>query len=152
MDMISVSFASILSMLALSGMVSNDKAETQIAKISTHSLPIIYGQWQLKLNKTDPSQASCQERYNFGRNQQFIGQSGGEMTYGKYLFSNTSNGLPAIAIQTVYDNNLVDCSGNQIDQAGDMLVAYVKYEGNVMHWCRDDAGKQCSMTLFRVLP
>lgn len=152
MDVMSVSFASILSMLALSGVVGDEKVDTQIAKISTHSLPIVYGQWQLQLDKLDPNQPNCQERYNFGRNQQFVGQSGGEMTYGKYLFSDTGNGLPAIAIQTKYDNNLVDCSGNQIDQAGDIMVAYVKYEGNVMHWCSDDAGKQCNMTLFRVLP
>lgn len=153
MEVSTISFASILSMLALSGAVGNEpKVEPQVAKISTYHLPTIFGQWQLQLDKKDPKQANCQERYNFGRNDSFVGQSGGEMTYGKYLFSDTGNGLPAIAIQTKYDNNLTDCSGNQIDQTGHILVAYVKYHGNVMHWCDDSDGKHCHMTLYRVLP
>lgn len=153
MDFFNVSFASILSMLALGNVVGDEpKTEPQIAKISTYNLPAIYGQWQLQLDKTDPNQPNCHERYNFGRDEVFVVQSGGEKTYGKYLYSDTGNGLPAIALQTKYDNNLTDCSGNQIDQTGDIMVSYVKYQGDIMYLCYDSEGKECSMKLHRILP
>ena len=104
------------------------------------------------VDKTDAAQPSCQERYNFGRDQQFIGSSGQEFTYGKYLYADTGDGLPALAIQTQYDNNATDCSGNRVDQTGDILVAYVKQQGEQMQWCKDSKGTRCDMTLQRVLP
>ncbi|WP_394260943.1 hypothetical protein [Moraxella boevrei] len=153
MDFMNVSFASILSMLAMGGAVEQPTEKPQVAKISTHVLPSIAGQWQLQISQKDPTQPHCQERYNFGRDQIFQGQSGKEMSYGKYLFSDTGNGLPAIAIQTEYDNNAKDCSGNQVDQTGDILVAYVKtVDNNTMQWCSDSDGKNCGMTLQRILP
>ncbi|MFW2176865.1 MULTISPECIES: hypothetical protein [unclassified Moraxella] len=150
MDFMSVSFASILSMLAMTEGLGGANAEPeQVAKISTYTLPPIAGQWQLDLAE---AKAGCQERYNFGRDQLFLGSSGEELTYGKYLYSVVSEGLPALAIQTKYDNNAEDCSGKKIDQAGDILVAYVKQTGNTMQWCADGEGKKCDMTLHRVLP
>lgn len=149
MDFMSVSFASILGMIAMGGSLEQAKPQAQEAKVSTYELPAITGQWLLALDKAKPG---CQERYNFGRNQQFFGASGAEFTYGKYLFSPTSDGLPALAIQTQYDNNAIDCSGNQVDQAGEIMVTYIKQTGDTIQWCADSAGKKCEMTLRRVLP
>lgn len=153
MDLMNISMVGILSMLAMGGTLPDEsKSQQQVAQVSTYILPNIAGQWQLQLDKTDPMQASCQERYNFGRDQKFIGSSGQEFTYGKYLYAPTSDGLPALAIQTQYDNNATDCSGNRVDQTGDILVAYVKQQGDQMQWCKDSRGTKCDMTLSRVLP
>lgn len=150
MDFMTVSFASILTTLALGGSLVDVPAQPQVAKVATYTLPNIAGQWQLQL--TDAKTAGCQERYSFGRDMQFLGSSGAEFTVGKYLYSQSSDGLPALAIQTQYDNNAVDCSGNQVDQAGDILLTYVKTNDTVMHWCNDAEGKECPMTLKRMLP
>lgn len=151
MDFLTVTFATILSMVAMGGNIT-EKPNEQIANVSTYILPTIVGQWQLDLSNVKNAQANCQERYNFARDQKFLGVSGQERTYGEYLFSAVSDGLPALAIQTQYDNNQVDCSGQQIDQTGDILVAYVKQHGNIMQWCSDSEGKKCEMTLRRILP
>lgn len=152
MDVFNITFASILSMMAMNGMTGEGASASQVAQVSTYLMPAIAGQWQLNLAKTDPNQLGCQERYNFGRDQQFMGSSGREFTFGKYLYSNATDGLPALAIQTTYDNNAKDCSGKQVDQTGDILVAYVKQDGDTMQWCNDSEGKTCDMTLHRVLP
>ncbi len=149
MDLMAVSFASILSTLAMGGSLTN-QPKTQVAQVSTYALPSIAGQWQLQLK--DAKIAGCQERYNFGRDLQFLGSSGAEFTIGKYLFSQMSDGLPVLAVQTQFDNNAMDCSGNQVDQTGDILLTYIKQDNNTMQWCDDPDGKNCSMTLKRVLP
>ena len=78
--------------------------------------------------------------------------SGKEWTYGRYMVTHREEGLPIIAIQTIYDNNEVDCSGNQIDQTDEALIAFLKHDGNQMQWCADSEGLECSMSLNRVLP
>lgn len=156
MDFFSVTFASILSLAVQGGIdvpkPNNHKA--QEANISTYVLPNIAGLWQLQLNENerDPNQPSCQEHYRFDRGNKMLTTSGKEFTYAKYLYDLNSEGLPALAIKTIYDNNAVDCSGNQINQTGDIMIAYVKQKGNLMQWCSDDKGKKCFMTLNRVLP
>lgn len=153
MDFAELSFAGILSMLALGGGVSSEqKQHIQQAKISTYVVPSIVGQWQLQLDNKDPNQPNCQERYNFGKNQQFTASSGQEFGFGKYLLSFDSDELPALAMRTEYDNNATDCSGKKIDQTGDMMAVYVKLDKNTMYWCRDNMGNDCPMTLYRVLP
>lgn len=153
MDFAEMSFAGILSMLVLGGGISSGQQENeQQAKISTYVVPSIVGQWQLKLDKKDPNQPNCQERYNFGKNQQFIASSGKEFGFGKYLLSFDSDELPALAMQTEYDNNAKDCSGQQIDQTGDMTAFYVKLDKNIMYWCTDSVGNHCPVTLYRILP
>lgn len=97
-----------------------------------------------------PSQ--CRELYNFGADNEMWAVSGKEWTYGRYLVTHREEGLPIIAIKTVYDNNEADCSGNQIDQTGEALIAFLKYEGNQMQWCADPEGKECYMSFNRVLP
>ena len=66
MDFMNISLIGILTSLAMGGTLPDDsKNQQQVAQVSTHILPNIAGQWQLRLDKTDAAQPSCQERYNF---------------------------------------------------------------------------------------
>ena len=94
----------------------------------------------------------CRELYNFGADNEMWAVSGEEWTYGRYLVTHREEGLPVIAIRTVYDNNEVDCSGNKIDQTDEALIAFLNHDGNQMQWCADPDGKECFMNFNRVLP
>lgn len=94
----------------------------------------------------------CRELYNFGADNEMWAVSGKEWTYGRYLVTHREEGLPIIAIRTVYDNNEVDCSGNQVDQTDEALIAFLNHDGNQMQWCADPDGKECFMNFNRVLP
>lgn len=94
----------------------------------------------------------CRELYNFGADNEMWAVSGKEWTYGRYLVTHREEGLPIIAIRTIYDNNEVDCSGNQVDQTDEALIAYLNHDGNQMQWCADPDGKECFMNFNRVLP
>lgn len=94
----------------------------------------------------------CRELYNFGADNEMWAVSGKEWTYGRYLVTHREEGLPVIAIKTVYDNNEVDCSGNQVDQSDEALIAFLYHDGNQMQWCADPEGTECFMTFNRVLP
>ena len=94
----------------------------------------------------------CRELYNFGADNEMWAVSGKESTYGRYLVTHREEGLPVIAIRTVYDNNEVDCSGNKVDQTDEALIAYLNHDGNQMQWCADPDGKECFMNFNRVLP
>ena len=94
----------------------------------------------------------CRELYNFAADNEMWAVSGKEWTYGRYLVTHREEGLPIIAIKTVYDNNEVDCSGNQIDQTDEALIAFLNHDGNQMQWCADPDGKECFMNFTRVLP
>lgn len=160
MELLNVTFASILAMVLNNADLDNENTEhaskpkyEQVAKISTYILPTIAGSWRLDLHKKDPKQSTCQEIYRFDRDDKMTGISGKEFTYGKYAYAPTDT-LPALVIRTVYDNNAPDCSGNQIDQSGEMLLAFVKLskDERQMQWCSDPNGNQCFMTLNRILP
>ena len=94
----------------------------------------------------------CRELYNFGADNEMWSVSGKEWTYGRYLVTHREEGLPIIAIKTLYDNNEVDCSGNQVDQTGEAVIAFLNHEGNTMQWCADPDGTECYMNFHRVLP
>ena len=94
----------------------------------------------------------CRELYNFSADNEMRASSGKEWTYGRYLVTHREEGLPIIAIKTVYDNNEIDCSGNQIDQSDEALIAFLYHDGNQMQWCADPDGNQCFMSFNRVLP
>lgn len=94
----------------------------------------------------------CREIYNFAADNEMWAVSGKEWTYGRYLVTHREEGLPIIALKTVYDNNEVDCSGNQIDQTGEALIAFLNHDGNQMQWCADPDGTECYMNFNRVLP
>ncbi len=94
----------------------------------------------------------CREIYNFAADNEMWAVSGKEWTYGRYLVTHREEGLPIIALKTVYDNNEVDCSGNQVDQTGEALIAFLNHDGNQMQWCADPDGTECYMNFNRVLP
>lgn len=94
----------------------------------------------------------CREIYNFAADNEMWAVSGKEWTYGRYLVTHRDEGLPIIALKTVYDNNEVDCSGNQVDQTGEALIAFLNHEGNKMQWCADPEGTECFMNFTRILP
>ena len=94
----------------------------------------------------------CRELYYFGADNEMWAISGAERTYGRYLVTHGEEGLPIIAIQTVFDNNEVDCSGNKVDQTNEALLAYLDHNDNKMQWCADPEGKDCFMTFTKVLP
>ncbi len=94
----------------------------------------------------------CRELYNFGADNEMWAVSGKEWTYGRYLVTHREEGLPIIAIKTIYDNNEPDCSGNQIDQSDEAMIAFLNHDGNQMQWCADPEGTQCFMNFNRVLP
>ncbi|MGP9557358.1 hypothetical protein [Psychrobacter sp. AOP7-A1-24] len=94
----------------------------------------------------------CRELYNFSADNEMWSVSGEEWTYGRYLVTHREEGLPVIAIKTVYDNNEIDCSGNQIDQTDEALIAFINHDGNQMQWCADPDGDECFMNFHRVLP
>ena len=94
----------------------------------------------------------CRELYNFAADNEVWTVSGKELTYGRYLITHREEGLPIIAIKTVYDNNEVDCSGNQVDQTNEAMIAFVNHDGNQMQWCADPEGNECFMNFNRILP
>lgn len=96
----------------------------------------------------------CRERYNFGPDNVVLTTSGEEWTYGKYVYHHQEEGLPIIAITTTYDNNKPDCSGMQVDQKGEAIIAYVDYqpEKNQMRWCIDGEANNCFLTFRQLLP
>lgn len=96
--------------------------------------------------------SQCRELYNFGEDNEMRTVSGEEWTYGRYIVSHVEEGLPIIAINTVYDNNEMDCSGSQVDQTGETLIAFLNHKGNQMQWCTDSEGTECFMNFSKVLP
>ncbi|MGR3899479.1 hypothetical protein FW759_08480 [Psychrobacter sp. 1176_08] len=94
----------------------------------------------------------CRELYNFAADNEVWTVSGKELTYGRYLITHREEGLPIIAIKTIYDNNEIDCSGNKIDQTDEALIAFVNHDGNQMQWCADPDGNECFMNFNRILP
>ena len=162
----SFTLASILSSLPTAG----EKVGQSV--ITTHISPAIAGQWELDLadlnNKNaaaiesttvkqpiaanSKGSAQCRELYNFAADNEMWAVSGKEWTYGRYLVTHRDEGLPVIAIKTVYDNNEADCSGNKVDQTDESLIAFLKHKDNEMQWCADSEGKECFMTFHRVRP
>lgn len=94
----------------------------------------------------------CRELYHFGEDNEMWAVSGKEHTYGRYLVSHRGEGLPIIAMKTLYDNNERDCSGNKVDQTDETLIAFLSHDGNEMQWCADAEGTECFMHFYRVLP
>lgn len=96
--------------------------------------------------------ADCREIYYFGPDNEMWAVSGKERTYARYLITHGEAGLPIIAIKTVYDNNEMDCSGNQIDQTNEAIIAFMNHQGNTMQWCADPDGEECFMHFDKILP
>ena len=107
---------------------------------------------KLNLNLKATNNNQCREIYYFGADNEMWAVSGDEWTYGRYIVTHLEEGLPIIALKTIYDNNEKDCSGNQIDQSDESFIAFLNHNGNQMQWCADPAGQECFMNFKKVLP
>ncbi len=107
---------------------------------------------EMTMNLSAANAKQCREIYHFGADNEMWSVSDKEWTYGRYIVTHLEEGLPIIALKTIYDNNEKDCSGNQVDQSGESFIAFMNHEGNRMQWCADPDGKECFMTFKKVLP
>lgn len=119
-------------------------------QIVTVELSPIAGLWVL------PVTDRCQEKYNFSTDGRAFIVSAGERTLGRYEYEPPANGdsrLPILTLRLIHDNLQADCAGNAVDQAGEVTRYYVKATGNrQLQFCGTPDGRQCEMTLWRMLP
>lgn len=157
-----------LSLLILSlstwamAMDSNNKMDTQAAmtqkaaevantfRISTR--PEIMGLWGMEI----PENRKCIEYYNFKNDNKVVIKSGDEWSSGIYdyqLPQDPTEQIPALVLQVKYDNNQKDCSGNQVDQSGEITQYFVKWKNPyTINFCANEKAEQCFAILRRVLP
>ncbi len=117
------------------------------------SRPLIAGLWGMTIPK-----AACIEYYNFKENGQFLVKSASEWSLGKYVYQlpdmeAMAKSLPQLTMGILYDSNAIDCSGNQINQTGEVQQEFVKWiSPSHIQFCAAPDGKQCPLDLHRVLP
>ncbi|EZQ01004.1 MULTISPECIES: hypothetical protein [unclassified Acinetobacter] len=115
--------------------------------------PEILGLWGMEI----PNNKKCVEYYNFRGNNEVVVNSAKEWSVGLFEYQpsqDSSSGLlPTLVMQVNYENNEKDCSGNQVDQAGDLSQYFVKWDNpNQINFCASEKGGQCFAKLNRILP
>ena len=119
-------------------------------KIKTR--PEISGLWGMQI----PENKKCVEYYNFKGANQVVVKSGEEWSTGIYDYQAPQDPnvqMPALIMQVKYDNNQVDCSGQQVDQSGEISQYYVQWRSPTeINFCNNDKAEECFATLYRVLP
>lgn len=111
--------------------------------------PEIYGLWGMKIPNT-----MCTEYYNFKTSGQTVIRSADETSTGIYEYQPSDNNkeIGKLALQIKYDNNQKDCSGQQINQTGEISQYLIHWKDkNNIQFC-DAEAKQCFADLKRVLP
>lgn len=121
--------------------------------IQIKTRPEILGLWGMSI----PNTKSCTEYYNFRGSNEVIVNSAQEWSAGLFEYQpspdNTKEVLPTVVMQIRYENNEKDCSGNQVDQTGDLSQYFVKWQNpNQIQFCANEKGQECFATLRRVLP
>jgi hypothetical protein len=138
-------------------LVQAQKAEEQSQASAVNSFrvitrPEIVGLWGMEI----PNNRKCIEYYNFKSNNDVVIKSGSEWSSGMYDYQpaqDLDNQIPALILQVKYDNNEVDCSGNQSDQTGEISQYFVQWKNaSTINFCANEKGEQCFATLRRVLP
>lgn len=115
--------------------------------------PLIAGLWGMRIPNV-----ACIEYYNFKENGQFVVKSAGEWSLGKYVYQlpemeAMSKSLPQLTMGILYDSNAMDCSGNQVNQTGEVQQEFVKWiSPSHIQFCANPDGKQCLLNLHKVLP
>lgn len=139
--------------LPVTGGNSNITTENEQLKFKPQVLMVTQSR-KIRSKGVSTQGTACRERYNFAADNEVLTTSGEEWTYGEYIYQHQNEGLPIIAISTIYDNNKTDCSGKRIDQTGDAMIAYVDYKPskNEMRWCTDQLGNECFMTFRKLIP
>ena len=114
--------------------------------------PEIVGLWGMEI----PNNRKCIEYYNFKSDNDVIIKSGEEWSTGIYDYQPSSQPeeqLPALVLQVKFDNNEKDCSGQQMDQTGEISQYFVKWKNpSTINFCSNDKAEKCFATLYRVLP
>lgn len=121
--------------------------------IGVYTRPEILGLWGMNI----PQNKKCVEYYNFRKGNEVVVNSAQEWSIGQFDYQpspdNTLTKLPTLLIQVNYENNAIDCSGNRVDQAGELSQYFVKWNTpNQIDFCATEQGKDCFATLKRVLP
>lgn len=145
-----LSFAETTAKAAPVGAEKSTLAENTI-RISTR--PEILGLWGMQI----PNNKKCVEYYNFRGGNEVVVNSGKEWSAGLYDYQaspdNTQEKLPVLIMQIKYENNEVDCSGRQENQAGEVSQYFVRWQNsNTINFCASEKADQCFATLNRVLP
>lgn len=149
----------LFSLIFVSSMLSaNTIKQDTAASIQANDNPIqiiskseIVGLWGMEVT----SNKKCTEYYNFKSNQEVIIKSGQEWSNGLYEYHPAldAQSLAALVLKIKYDNNEVDCSGQQIDQSDEVSQYFVQWKSpNTINFCNNDKAEQCFATLYRVLP
>lgn len=114
--------------------------------------PEIMGLWGMDI----PNNKKCVEYYNFRSSEDVVIHSGEEWSYGQYDYQPSedhNDRLPALIMQIKYDNNKKDCSGQQVDQAGDVSQYFVQWKNeHTINFCMTEKAEKCFATLRRILP
>ena len=126
---------------------------TQENTIKITTRPEILGLWGMDI----PQNKKCVEYYNFRNGNEVVVNSAQEWSIGQFDYQpspdNTLTKLPTLMIQVNYENNATDCSGNTVDQAGELSQYFVKWNSPTqINFCATEQGKDCFATLKRVLP
>jgi hypothetical protein len=146
-----------------------DESESQIASTDLSSLfhakappksdievvnrPLIAGLWGMKIPNV-----TCVEYYNFKENGEFLVRSAGEWSMGKYVYQlpemeAMATTLPQLTMGILYDSNDADCSGNKVNQTGEVQQEYVKWiSPSRIKFCATADGQQCPLELDKILP
>lgn len=126
-------------------------AAPKTGRVSVVNRPLIAGLWGMSI----PG-AQCVEYYNFMENGEVAIKSNGEWTYGVYEYQlpeTLDSGSPVLGMKIKYDNLQADCSGNAIDQTGEVQQHYVKWNNKSdIQFCGTEDGKECYVSLKKVLP
>ena len=116
------------------------------------SRPEIMGLWGMEI----ANNKKCVEYYNFRGMSEVVIKSNQEWSYGLYGYlpsEDHKEHLPVLALQIKYDNNQMDCSGQTVDQTGEVSQYFVKWENDhTINFCANEKGDKCFATLRRVLP
>ena len=139
--------------LAAEAKDTTENATATVNSIKVITRPEILGLWGMEI----PNNKKCVEYYNFRGSNEVIVNSGKEWSAGLYDYQpspdNTMEKLPALVMQIKYENNEKDCSGNQVDQSGEISQYYVRWQNtNTLNFCASEKADQCFATLRRVLP
>ena len=122
-------------------------------QIAVYTRPEILGLWGMEI----PQNKACVEYYNFRSGNEVVVNSSKEWSIGQFDYQpspdNTKTQMPTLMMQINYENNEKDCSGAQVDQAGELSQYYVKWTTpNIINFCANEQGKDCFASLHRVLP
>jgi hypothetical protein len=115
--------------------------------------PLIAGLWGMTIPNVN-----CIEYYNFKENGEFLVKSAGEWSMGKYAYQlpnveDMATALPQLTMGVLYDSNDADCSGNKVNQTGEVQQQYVKWiSPSRIKFCATTDGQQCPLELEKILP